>query len=159
MGVPNEGQELQLTEVLEKAGTLAPQMLKRFYKKDSSNRAVMASVEDKEFIEIQASGHLIFVMPASGLGLGARTIMRNVAPVEQPSTVTIDRHGDEQMVPAALQEPPTKKVAMPGVPIPSGLREVVNLGEATASSSPSPRGCCSVPSRRRKKSSEPKRSR
>ena len=91
--------------------------------------------------------HLIFVTPATNPGLGARTIMRKVAqtgmtfskseckqpkawhqPVEQPSTVTVDEYGDEQMVPAVGQGPPTKKVAMPGVPIPSAQREVDNPG-------------------------------
>ena len=40
------------------------------------------------------------------------------------AAVTVDRHGDEQVVPAAQQGPPTKKVAMLGDPIPCGLREV-----------------------------------
>ena len=44
------------------------------------------------------------------------------------SAVTIDKHGDEQMVPAVEQEPPAKKVAMP---IPSGLREENNSGRGS----------------------------
>ena len=44
-------------------------MLKRFYKKDSSNWVVRASVEDERFIEIQAGEHLIFVTPATARGL------------------------------------------------------------------------------------------
>ena len=66
VGVPKEWQELQLMEVLEKAGMLAPEMLKRFYKKDSSNWVARASVENKDFIEIQAGEHLIFVTPGPG---------------------------------------------------------------------------------------------
>ena len=47
-------------------------------------------------------------------------------PVEQPSCV--DKQGDELMVPVPQQGPPTKKVAVQGVPIPSGQREVQNPG-------------------------------
>ena len=51
-GVPKEWQELPLMKVLEKAGMLAPEMLQRFYKKNSSNWVVRALVENKDFIEI-----------------------------------------------------------------------------------------------------------
>ena len=126
-GVPKEWQELNLMEVLEKAGMLAPKMLKRFHKKESTNWVVTATVEAKDFNEIQAREHLIFVTPAAGPGLRARTIMRKVAqtgmtfsknwrkqpkawhqPVEQPSSA--DKQGHEQMVPVLEPGPPTKKV-------------------------------------------------
>ena len=90
-----------------------------------------------------------------GRGQGARIIIRKFAqtgmtfsrseceqpkawhqPVEQSSCV--DKHGDEQMVPVLQQGPPTKKFAVPGVPIPSGLRQQIH-GVAAAPSTPSPR--------------------
>ena len=58
--------------------------------------------------------------------------------------VTIDEHGDEQMVPAVEQGPPTKKVAMPGSRSPVGCLIWTTLGDSTASSTPSPRGGNSV---------------
>ena len=92
-------------EILETSGMLAPEMLKKFYKKDSTNWVVRATVEGTDFIEIQAGERLIFVTPATGPGQGGRTVMKKVAqtgrtfskneckqpkarhqPVEQPSS-------------------------------------------------------------------------